>query len=105
MPYINKITRRRKPPEYISEKRKLRSQYYAQPQWGVLRESKLSAEPLCEVCKAEGVINVANQVHHIVSPFQFEEPLRSNVFYDYNNLQSICATCHGKEHANRQKKD
>lgn len=54
-----------------------------------MRESQLNAEPLCRFClDAEDVV-VATVADHVV-PHRGDEGL----FYDPDNLQSLCAACH-----------
>ena len=60
---------------------------YASPKWKTLRSEKLRANPYCEKCGAE-----ATEVHHIV-PHNGDLEL----FYDYDNLMSICHACHVRE--------
>lgn len=42
--------------------------YYAlinTERWRRLRRAKLSRDPLCEDCKAKGIIRAATEVHHV----------------------------------------
>ena len=57
---------------------------YGSMKWKALRASKLEEQPLCEICGEK-----ATEVHHIV-------PHNGNwiLFMDYDNLMSICHTCH-----------
>ena len=38
---------------------------YNSREWRELREQKLRANPLCEVCQQKGIVTAAHQVHHI----------------------------------------
>lgn len=60
---------------------------YCSPKWKALRASKLKDQPFCEICGAE-----ATEVHHRV-------PHNGNwaLFLDYDNLVSICKSCHARE--------
>lgn len=99
MPTINRLTKTKKR-TYTSPQRELRAKYYSSAMWRELRIAKLNNNPLCEVCESNNIITPANQVHHITSPFQFADcELIGAYFFDYQNLQSICATCHGREHS------
>lgn len=76
-----------------------RMKYYTSRQWSKLRKAKLIDSPLCEVCLNKGRITPAEHIHHIISPFKVPEGSdRATLFYDYNNLCSICAECHGRIH-------
>lgn len=57
--------------------------------WQDLREWQLSQEPLCEFCKLWGRVTPASVVHH-------ETPHRGDraLFFDPENLKSLCAPCH-----------
>lgn len=67
--------------------------------WLQLRKAKLSTNPLCEYCQAEGRIEAATEVHH-VRPV--EEAItyadKRQRMYDINNLQALCHDCHVKVH-------
>ena len=57
--------------------------------WRRLRELKLSASPLCERCKAKGLVVPANVVHHR------DHDQHNNA---WRNLESLCRVCHEAEH-------
>ncbi|WP_246053938.1 HNH endonuclease signature motif containing protein [Paenibacillus anaericanus] len=48
---------------------------------------------LCQPCLKKGIITTANTVHHIKSLEDYPE-----LALDEDNLESICPTCHNKEH-------
>lgn len=76
-----------------------RMKYYSSKQWFKLRKAKLMDSPLCEVCSKAGRTTGAEHVHHIRSPFKVpDNGERASLFYDYDNLMSICSECHGKHH-------
>lgn len=54
--------------------------------WKQMREDHLWKEPQCVVCKT--TLNL--QVDHI-----FEHKGNKDLFYDPNNLQTLCISCHG----------
>lgn len=65
--------------------------------WEKVRGAKLLDSPLCEVCKKEGRLTPAEEVHHIV-------PIRDGGdVYSSDNLMSICHSCHMKEHSKTKK--
>ncbi|MDF2809516.1 MAG: endonuclease [Microvirga sp.] len=54
-----------------------------------MRIAQLTASPLCRFCIEREVVEVATVVDH-------ERPHRGDevLFWDTNNLQSLCAPCH-----------
>lgn len=67
--------------------------------WQRLRHAVLNAQPLCERCKAEGLVTAATEVHHrrpVEYGTNFDEKRR--LMYDTDNLQALCHTCHVEVH-------
>jgi len=67
--------------------------------WKMLRQEYLRAHPLCERCRADGLVRSAIDVHHKVSV----ESARTiaemeQLAYDWNNLQALCIPCHASIH-------
>lgn len=62
---------------------------YGSRQWRNLRASVLSEEPLCRTCDQQGRVTVATVVDHIK-----EHKGDVTLFYDRDNLQPLCASCH-----------
>lgn len=62
---------------------------YRTARWQRLREAQLATEPLCRFCLAIEDVTEATVCDH-VKPHKGDEAL----FYDPNNLQSLCAPCH-----------
>lgn len=62
---------------------------YSTAKWKRLREQQLTNEPLCRFCLDREDIVVATVVDHI-QPHKGSEAL----FYDAENLQSLCAHHH-----------
>lgn len=62
---------------------------YTQRRWRKLRARHLDQNQLCVMCKAEGRVTEAKVVDHIV-------PHRGdmNLFWDADNLQSLCKPHH-----------
>lgn len=58
-------------------------------QWRKGRAEHLAANPFCVRCRAAGLIVAATVVDHVT-------PHNGNavLFWDRNNWQSLCATCH-----------
>ena len=57
--------------------------------WQQARKRFLNAHPLCVYCKRDDRITVANVVDHIV-PHRGDQGL----FWNVNNWQSLCESCH-----------
>lgn len=62
---------------------------YGTKRWFQLRHRQLSKHPLCALCERLGKVTQAKVVDHV-------EPHRGNeeLFFDPDNLQSLCKTCH-----------
>lgn len=68
--------------------------FYRSPEWRAKRREILQRDNHeCQVCKREGKFSPANTVHHI-------EPLleRPDLALEDDNLESLCAACHNREH-------
>ena len=57
--------------------------------WQRLRDMYLKENPLCEECKAKGIVEKATEVHHKI-PIEERPDLRLS----WENLQSLCKSCH-----------
>lgn len=67
--------------------------------WRELRAWKLNAQPLCELCEAEGYVRSAVDVHHKVPVESARTPSEmEHLCFDPANLQSLCIPCHAKVH-------
>lgn len=62
---------------------------YNTSRWQKLRSQQLAAEPLCQRCLTYSVYTPAIHVDHV-------QPHRGDWkrFYDAENLQSLCPSCH-----------
>ena len=80
---------------YDIERRKI----YNSKRWRKTRKWKFVCDPLCEMCKKEGRITPAEDIHHVIS-FMSTDNLeyRERLAYDYDNLMSLCKKCHQKIH-------
>jgi 5-methylcytosine-specific restriction protein A len=66
---------------------------YSRKPWLTLRAQVLQAEPLCRECSKRGRVEAAAMVDHI-------EPVTAGgAFYDWENLQPLCNSCHAKKSA------
>ena len=94
------------------ENKKERAKFYSTEQWKKLRLAKLYEQPLCEVCKLKGMVEnneekyltLAEEVHHLRSFMKganYNE--QAMLFYDFNNLCSICKKCHSEIHTGNLK--
>ena len=63
--------------------------------WKMLRQEYLRAHPLCERCKAEGLIRSAIDVHHKV-PVESAHTLAEmeQLAFDWHKLQAPCILFH-----------
>lgn len=68
--------------------------------WQKLRHRKFLANPVCEMCAAEGRATPTEEVHHII-PVESgrDEAEMKRLAYDFDNLQSLCKACHAAIHA------
>lgn len=67
--------------------------------WRDLRLAYIMENPLCEICKSQGKVVSAREVHHKIhlskGRTRFE---KEQIGFDWNNLQSLCKECHKLEH-------
>ena len=62
---------------------------YQTSAWKNMRKQKLYEHPLCMRCDSYGVTTPAVDVDHVV-PHKGD----ANLFYNTNNLQTLCHRCH-----------
>jgi 5-methylcytosine-specific restriction protein A len=67
---------------------KAKTGFYHSVRWRAIRTMILSHEPLCRVCRENGDINEAQEVHHIDGDYA------NNI---ETNLMPICISCHNKQ--------
>ena len=60
--------------------------------WAKIRAAFLRANPLCDLCRADGIVRPAEMVHH-------KRKLTDGGSNDWSNLQPLCQSCHSKLHA------
>ena len=70
--------------------------FYHSKAWKQARQPQLTREPLCEVCLGNGLVSVANTVHHIDDVKE-----HWNERLNEDNLQSVCKSCHEKIYKGR----
>jgi 5-methylcytosine-specific restriction protein A len=70
---------------------------YHTTRWRELRLNVLQCSPLCATCEQLGLITLAQMVDHI-------KPVRlGGEFWDVNNLQPLCNSCHAVKSAKEGK--
>ncbi len=60
--------------------------------WRKIRYQYIQLHPLCEQCLREGRLTPVEEVHHIL-------PLSDGGTNDFDNLVSLCKSCHSRLHA------
>jgi len=65
---------------------------YNSSKWKALRERFKARNPLCNACQQEGRTTAGIIVDHIA------EYKPGDNFYDWNNLQNLCSSCHNVKH-------
>jgi 5-methylcytosine-specific restriction protein A len=78
----------------LNDVAKAGAKLYALPAWKRLRRQWLEAHPLCSDCAGVGLVEAATDVDHI-TPHRGDRAL----FFDRNNLQSLCHSCHSRKTA------
>lgn len=75
---------------------KIAAKYHSK-RWQRLRKQKLILNPLCERCAKREVFVPAYFVHHkeYITDKNYED---DNVFFNIDNLESLCKKCHNQEH-------
>ena len=66
---------------------------YKSKKWQKLRLLKKNVSPFCERCLINGVYTPARIIHHkeYITDLNY---LDDNVFYNLDNLESLCQDCH-----------
>jgi 5-methylcytosine-specific restriction protein A len=73
------------------------NRFYASKRWRDLRSLKLSHNPLCERCEADGLTVLAVHVHHTKA-----RKAHPALELELTNLESLCIPCHTKEENKRR---
>ena len=67
--------------------------------WKLLRAKKLQSNPVCEMCESNNRRTLETEVHHTVPVESVSHELgMRQLMFDYNNLQSLCHSCHSDTH-------
>lgn len=71
-----------------------RKKIYNSKKWAIVREQAIIRDKMmCVPCYKKGIKTLATEVHHII---ELSEDI--SLAYELSNLQSICHSCHMKEH-------
>ncbi len=62
--------------------------------WQAVRRQYAELHPFCEECYKRGILTPVEHVHHII-------PLREGGSNAFENLMSLCHSCHSSLHARR----
>lgn len=71
---------------------------YKTARWQRLREAQLTSQPLCIYCQQADEVEPATVCDHRI-PHRGDEDL----FFDPDNLQSLCAPCHDRVKAREER--
>ena len=101
------MTQKKKPTSWrcrTPKQQKDKAEIYNSREWRELRIQKLRANPLCEVCEREGIVTAAHAVHHRhpIEDSTSKAEMRKWA-YMWENLVSVCDTCHAKIHKEQGK--
>lgn len=83
----------RRDPKYLT--------FYRSKEWKITSKAKLSATGYKCEARLSGCTSLAVEVHHI-KPIQTEEGWELRL--DWDNLESVCTSCHNGRHPEKLKK-
>ena len=90
-----KCRRKKQRQEDSEPARKEAKRFYNSERWRRTSNRYKEAHPLCERCLAKGFWDApSEETHHIKSLREHPE-----LAFDWDNLEALCKTCHGKEAA------
>jgi 5-methylcytosine-specific restriction protein A len=74
---------------------------YKSKRWQKLRKQKLMLNPLCERCLKKDINIAAYFIHHkeYVTDNNY---IDDNIFFNIDNLESLCKKCHNQEHFEKE---
>jgi 5-methylcytosine-specific restriction protein A len=77
-----------------------REGFYATKAWILVRDTRRTLNPLCQICEQRGIIKPGNVVDHIITVEEAPQ-----LALDINNTQHICNFCHNiKTKADQRRK-
>lgn len=90
-PKLNKPIRRPWMPEPAGKQggRSFKTDFYNKTPWRKLRLAYITANPLCVLCEAKGIVREATCVDHIKQYSKYPE-----LGLEWSNLRSLCNSCH-----------
>jgi len=70
---------------------------YHSIRWKKLKKQKKILNPFCEECQRKGILTPTYIVHHKewINEKNYED---DDVFYNIDNLESVCLDCHNRIH-------
>lgn len=68
---------------------------YRSKRWQKLRTLKKIQNPVCERCQKRGILTPAYIIHH-KEYITEENYLNDDVFFNIDNLESLCLECHNR---------
>lgn len=70
---------------------------YKSKRWKKLRDLKKKLFPFCERCLKVGIYKPTYIAHHkeYITDLNYQD---DNVFFNLDNLESLCLGCHNQEH-------
>ncbi|WP_192820185.1 HNH endonuclease [Rufibacter sp. LB8] len=75
------------------------SKFYTSTAWRKLRARKLANDPLCTHCQKKGIITLGSDIDHVLSIAK-----RPDLKLDYDNLQTLCKSCHSIKTSSENKR-
>lgn len=69
---------------------------YSSSRWKKTRAIKKQMNPLCEICEKKDIVEMATLIHH-----KKDGEIFKDLFFDLDNLMSLCVSCHNKIHGNK----
>lgn len=105
---INRARRKQKKPSCSNDIKTfvstsdVRASYYQLSQWKALRQEYRSLHPLDELSLLSDKVEAAEDVHHLVSPFEYgrNEAEKVALLLNPDNLISLTKLHHGQIHGN-----
>lgn len=70
---------------------------YRSKRWQKLRVLKKAQNPVCERCLKKGKVTPTYIIHH-KEYITDKNYMDDDVFFNLDNLESLCLECHNKEH-------
>lgn len=83
----------------VMNKGKQYREHITSPRWRRLRKTKLTQQPMCEVCESKDIYRFATEVHH-KTPVESVALSRDQelLMFNIDNLMSVCHECHVELH-------